>query len=246
VTTIQSSMNQRGGPVEVGVVFEHLEIVESVGAPRLFLEELVAVCDEQGTEGGECGRRCDEVLREEKPRVPMIEGDLLDLLHQVGRMPHLGGHDAPPSWAYGVRSLWHDGQRQRLEGCLADFIAHLSVMAGAIKTQREEMQRAVQERHEADARRWEEERVRREEEERVRRFEEMLGRWRLARDVREYVAEVREVIAAANGAIPEGIQLEESLKWAEAFARRIDPVARIREDIAHVGVLSDEVVLEIT
>ena len=85
-----------------------------------------------------------------------------------------------------------DGQRQSLEGCLADFIAHLNVMAGAMKRQREEMQRAVQERQEAEVRRREEERRGQEEGERIRRFEEMLGRWRLARDAREYVAEVRE------------------------------------------------------
>jgi hypothetical protein len=47
-------------------------------------------------------------------------------------------------------------------------------------------------------------------------------------------------------AVPEGVQLEESLKWAEAFARRIDPVARIREEVAHLGVLGDDGVLGIT
>ena len=133
--------------------------------------------------------------------------------------------------ASGMRAHWHDGQRQRLEGCLADFIAHLQPMADEIKKHREEMLQRHREYEELQRRRLEEAQRRREEEERVRRFEEMLGRWRLARDAREYVAEVREIIVAANGTVGRDTQLEESLRWAQAFAERVDPVTRIREGL---------------
>jgi hypothetical protein len=52
------------------------------------------------------------------------------------------------------------------------------------------------------------ERRRREKAERAREFQEELERWRLARDIREYVAETRAVVAAANASIVEGGELE--------------------------------------
>ena len=137
------------------------------------------------------------------------------------------------SGAYlGVRSLWHDGKRKRVEDCLDDFVAHLALMAEAVKQYRAEMERAQRERLEAERRRWEGEQRRREEVERARRFEEELARWRLARDVREYVAEVRALVAGACGCIDDGGPLDESLKWAEAYAKRVDPLARVREEVS--------------
>lgn len=53
----------------------------------------------------------------------------------------------------GVRSLWSDGKRQRLEDCLADFLAHLPLAAQAIKDGREAEKRRAIEHAEAE-RRW--------------------------------------------------------------------------------------------
>jgi hypothetical protein len=132
----------------------------------------------------------------------------------------------------GVRTLWRDRKRKRIEDHLGDFIVRLHLVAEAMKRQREELERARHQREEDEGRRREVERQEREEACRTRQFEEEIGRWRLARDVREYVAEIRTIMAAASGAVADGRQLLESLKSAEALAERIDPMTRIRELLA--------------
>ena len=60
----------------------------------------------------------------------------------------------------GVRGVWKDGKRQRLEDCLAPFIAHFGIAAQAFKADRAEQERKRLER-EAEHQRWEEEQERR-------------------------------------------------------------------------------------
>jgi uncharacterized protein involved in type VI secretion and phage assembly len=129
-----------------------------------------------------------------------------------------------------VRSAWQDGKHKRVEDCLNDFIAHLYLTAASIKQRRADQARERLERAEAERRRWEEEKRRREEAEEEKRFEEKLECWRLARDAREYVSEARALVAAANRTIEEGSSLDKSLKWAEEYAKRIDPLRGLRED----------------
>src|SRR5260370_39745112 len=76
--------------VGVGAVLEHLEVVEAVVPHGLIPQEQVPVGDERGAECRDCPRRRDKVLSEEEPRVWMIEGNLLNTLHQLGLMPRLG------------------------------------------------------------------------------------------------------------------------------------------------------------
>jgi hypothetical protein len=161
------------------------------------------------------GSELESWIERNQPRTELVPNGVFELIIKSG--------------AYlGVRSIWRDGKRQRVEECLNDFIAHLPVMADAIKQHRAEMERARRESLEAERRRWEDEQQRREEAERARKFEEEVARWRLARDVREYVAEIRALIADC-GAITDESTLDESLRWAEAFAKRIDPLSRIRD-----------------
>jgi hypothetical protein len=164
------------------------------------------------------GSELESWLGRNQPRTEFVPNGVLELIIKSG--------------AYlGVRTVWRDGKRKRVDDCLNDFIAHLPVMADAIKQHRDELEQTSRKRQEEENRRYEDEKRRREEAERARRLEEELRRWRLARDVREYVTELREVITA-NGVVGDVSQIEESLKWAESFAKNIDPVARIREDIS--------------
>jgi hypothetical protein len=118
------------------------------------------------------GSELESWIERNQPRTELVPNGVLGLIIKSG--------------AYlGVRTQWHDLKRKRVEDCLNDFIAHLPVMAAAIKQHRAEMERAQRERIEAERHRWEDEQRRREEAERARRFEEELARWRLARDVRE-------------------------------------------------------------
>jgi hypothetical protein len=119
-----------------------------------------------------------------------------------------------------------------------DFIAHLDLTAASIKQSRADQARERLERAEAERRRWEEAQRRQEEAEREKRFEEKLECWRLARDAREYVREARTLVSAANRTIEEGSSLDESLKWAESYAERVDPLARIREQLSRSSGLA--------
>lgn len=161
------------------------------------------------------GRELEVWLSRNEPRRQLVPNGLLDLSMKNGQ-------------SMGLRTQWNDGKHQRLEDCLGHFVAHLDPLAAAIKRRREEWEQARREQQEEEARRFERERRRREEMERVRVFQEELDRWRLARDVREYIAEVR----ALSGTVRDdsgGLHLlEDRLTWAEAFAERIDPLTEVR------------------
>ena len=65
--------------------------------------------------------------------------------------------------------------------------------------------------------------------------------WRLARDIREYVAEIRGVVNSAAAPLAwEGV-LAESLRRAEAHANRIDPLTPLREKTSHGVALRDAI-----
>jgi hypothetical protein len=129
----------------------------------------------------------------------------------------------------GVRTVWQDGKRKRVEDCLDEFIAHLYLAAEAVKRHREELEKARQQRQEEELRHFEHEQERRREAERARDFEEELRRWRLARDAREYVAEIRGVLEQTGAEHSDSSALARSLAWMEGFARRIDPLSQIRD-----------------
>jgi hypothetical protein len=98
----------------------------------------------------------------------------------------------------GLRRTWNDGKKQRVEDCLGAFISYLPVIAEQKRQDRLEAERQRQieleeEKRRADAR------ARREEEERRRKeLSELLGRWRLAGDIRAFVAEVKQRACAAG------------------------------------------------
>ena len=61
-----------------------------------------------------------------------------------------------------------------------------------------------------------------------------IGQWRLARDIRAYVADVQALVDGAGLEITKGGNAEEELKWALAHADRIDPLTEWRKDIESV------------
>jgi hypothetical protein len=91
------------------------------------------------------------------------------------------------------------------------------------------MQEMQRELREAKRRRFEDDQRRREDQERVRCLKEELDQWRLARDVREYVIEIRSVMDAskAQGAYVE--EVLQRLNWMEVIASHADPIAQIQE-----------------
>ena len=125
----------------------------------------------------------------------------------------------------GVRTIWADGKRQRVEQCLADFVEGLQDVAEAKMVQRAEQEAARLRREEAQrleakrrAQRWLEER-------RGKELEAQAGRWQLAKRLREYVAAMREARVIILPTDLEVENLSEWIEWAEGHAERLDPLA---------------------
>ena len=124
------------------------------------------------------------------------------------------------------RQSWSDGKRKRLETCLNSFMRALIRASEAVEQQRLEA--------EAQARKWklwqeERDREAREERERAERekvLQQQLSGWRMARDVRAFVTEARELISQAKDeATPD---TDAYLKWAPTRAEEMDPLMKLR------------------
>jgi hypothetical protein len=105
-----------------------------------------------------------------------------------------------------VQTSWREGKRQRLEGCLNDFVASLYLVAEAIKAHRIEQERRRREAEEEQKRRWEEQRRQEEEAKRAKGLEEVVGHWRFTYhydfgDDWEHDVHVERILEAAAGPI---------------------------------------------
>lgn len=127
------------------------------------------------------------------------------------------------TWGSDVRQTWSDAKQQRLEGCLNSFTVGLVKAAEGNKAQRLEREARERERRAAEERRLLDIRRREEEASRVRALDHVVGKWRRARLIREYVGEVRAAAERA-GNFEAGSPLAEWLMWAEGYANRIDPL----------------------
>jgi hypothetical protein len=137
---------------------------------------------------------------------------------------------------------WEQTWREKTAGELATMFETIAkTFEGAVpkitklleEKRREEERRAKE--YEEQRKRWEQaERERRRKEEeaaRVKRIQEDMEGWRLARDIRAFVAEAMKMVADADCKITKGGPLEESLDWALAYAERVDPLAQLRADL---------------
>lgn len=61
-----------------------------------------------------------------------------------------------------------------------------------------------------------------------------MSRWRLARDLREYLAETHPIIEEGKCSVIAGGELDAWLRWCEDYAKRVDPLAQLRDEIARV------------
>jgi hypothetical protein len=122
----------------------------------------------------------------------------------------------------GVRKVWSDGKRQRLENCLNSIIAGLGAAAEGVKALRLRGEQRERERQEEQRRRWEEEERRRKEEEKIKHLEKLVGNWNQSRRIREFLSEVEK--AAAESPAKKTDNLSDWLSWAHAYADSIDPI----------------------
>jgi len=124
----------------------------------------------------------------------------------------------------GVRKVWSDGKRQRLENCLGSVVAGLRLAAEGVKTLRLERERREREWHEKERRRLEDQERRRKEEERIKNLEKLVANWDQSRKIREFVAAVEKAMAEAKENGITTPDLSEWFSWARGYADSIDPI----------------------
>ncbi len=74
-----------------------------------------------------------------------------------------------------------------------------------------------------------------EEKRRVAQIGDQVERWRLARDIRGFVAEGQRIVLDGHCKISKGGPLEEEFEWALDYANRIDPFRELRESAAQMA-----------
>jgi hypothetical protein len=118
-----------------------------------------------------------------------------------------------------VRAEWKDGARKKLEDQLNDVVAHIYLAGEALKEKRRQDEQAALAQAERYKREHEEYLRRQEQERKAKVLSGWMEGWRLARDIRDFVAE-----ALSLGADPEGM-----LAWALEYADSVDPLQKLRE-----------------
>jgi hypothetical protein len=129
------------------------------------------------------------------------------------------------SWGvWDIRSMWSDGEKQRLEECLNSFIAGLVRAAHMIKARRLEREKEQREYQKKLIEREEQEKIRREEEERIKNLNEMASAFHKSQQIRTFLDAVREATIRKRGEIVTGSELDKWLKWAYQQAENMDPI----------------------
>ena len=122
-----------------------------------------------------------------------------------------------------VRTVWSDGESQRIEDCLNDFIVGLLKAAEAIKRRRVEHAKAEKRRREEAILQAELDQLRWLEEARRRELDRQADASEKARRIRAYVDRARE---AGLVCLPDTVKidsLQQWLDWATRYANAVDP-----------------------
>jgi hypothetical protein len=136
----------------------------------------------------------------------------------------------------GSRGRFCEGKRAKQESNLAKVLLAIESASVALKAER--LKREAWEREWQERERRREEVARREAEEKalVAQLSSQLVRRRLAREIRELVAELRAIPIPAETASKDPDH-DKYLEWAAEYANRVDPVERTRASL-QTGELS--------
>ena len=163
------------------------------------------------------GEERERWIRWNEPRRSLVPNGVLVL-----KLKNLGYLD--------VRKEWKDGARKKLEDQLNDIVAHIYLAGEALKEKRRQDEVAARARVEREKREYEEYLQRQEEKRKAEELAGLMDRWRLAREIREFVQE-----ALSLGADPAG-----RLEWALQYAGSVDPLHKLRQDQAEDGQQDDD------
>jgi hypothetical protein len=130
----------------------------------------------------------------------------------------------------GDRTTWTDGKRQRLEDHVGDFVDALHRAAAFLHEERERWAKIAREREAERVRQTEIEARRREKERKVGELLDQVARWQQSEALRSFVGAARDAAVAKYGAIEEGSELDNWMKWALRQAHDIDPLRGFTKD----------------
>lgn len=142
----------------------------------------------------------------------------------------------PPRYT-GARSNWSGGPPGPLVKKLPSFFAELERRAGEDDERARERARAQEERLRREQERVERERQARIEAARATRLQEEIDAWRLAHEVREYIAALRLRLDEVEDEDEERARISAWCDWAERWSRRRDPTLNL---VRIVGLVDRE------
>jgi hypothetical protein len=124
----------------------------------------------------------------------------------------------------GLQKSWSDRKTTRLETCLNDFIVGLIKIAEAAKVRRLRQEEEERLRREAQLRRQEEAQRQEEELARRRALEQEAANWDKARQLRNYLAALKDMLVSKHGEVQSESPADQWLRWAHQHADRLDPL----------------------
>lgn len=122
----------------------------------------------------------------------------------------------------GLRRRWKDSARRSLEDQVGDFVVGIEAIGHAERLRANEREERERDEAERRARALEEERRRLEEARRVEQLVGLAERWRSARTVREFLADLERRSGEVDG-------LAALIEWGRRAADSLDPLAEVAE-----------------
>ena len=126
-----------------------------------------------------------------------------------------------------TRRIWSDGKKYRLEEYLYDIILNLLMTVRKMNDSDRKAWREEELRIENEKRYMEEEKRRQIELERIQRLESEAANWRKSKEIREYLKASESSICVLHGEYDVGSEYDLWLRWAYAYADRIDPLTKL-------------------
>jgi hypothetical protein len=159
----------------------------------------------------------------------------------------LGIHLYCPQVGIDWERYWREKRRNELPSLFHAIILEMESAPPFIATLVEK-RRQEDERHRIE---WEEQKRKWEEQEAKRRHQELeqarekalleaIKAWRLARDVRRYVGEIKSLVADAGMRLTQDGTPDHELNWALAYADRVDPLSAWRAEIEEVKIAAEQ------
>ncbi len=153
----------------------------------------------------------------------------------------LGLHAFAPYPGVQWEQYWHEKRAGSFPSLFGRIASGIKKAAPKIVELIEQAEREAEERRrkwDLQQREWEKKEEERNAREREAQNEKDILKtiegWRLARDVRAYVEQVKALVRDEDLRIAQGGPLEEELNWALTYANRVDPLTRLKDDIAKV------------